>query len=81
LLNRWRRIGGRIDAVERRLDGGSPCSTVLQQARACRGASDGFIAEAIEDHIREHTMDPEAPRDNPRAQATEGAGRYRPFPA
>jgi DNA-binding FrmR family transcriptional regulator len=71
LLNRLRRIGGQIDAIERLLDADSPCSSVLQQATACRGALDGFIAEVIEDHIREHMMDPAAPRDDPRAQAAE----------
>ena len=30
---------------------------MLQQATACRGALDGFIAEVIEDHIREHMAD------------------------
>jgi FrmR/RcnR family transcriptional regulator, repressor of frmRAB operon len=29
---------------------------VLQQATACRGALDGFIAEVIEDHIRERLL-------------------------
>ena len=37
---------------------------VLQQATSCRGALDGFIAEVIEDHIREHMVDP------PRASGT-----------
>jgi FrmR/RcnR family transcriptional regulator, repressor of frmRAB operon len=30
---------------------------ILQQATACRGALDGFIAEVIEDHIREHLVE------------------------
>src|SRR5215469_7271397 len=71
LLNRLRRIGGQIDAIERLLDSDSACSLILQQATACRGALDGFIAEVIEDHIRDHVMDPSAPRDDPRAQAAE----------
>jgi FrmR/RcnR family transcriptional regulator, repressor of frmRAB operon len=29
---------------------------VLQQATACRGALDGFIAEVIEDHIRDRLL-------------------------
>lgn len=32
---------------------------------------DGSIAEVIEDHIREHRMDPKAGRDDPRAAAAE----------
>jgi len=31
----------------------------------------GVIAEVIEDHIREHMVDPEAPRDDPRIMAAE----------
>jgi DNA-binding FrmR family transcriptional regulator len=61
LLSRLRRIRGQIDAVERVLDEGGTCTAVLQQATACRGALDGFIAEIIEDHIREHLVDPERP--------------------
>jgi FrmR/RcnR family transcriptional regulator, repressor of frmRAB operon len=37
---------------------------MLQQATACRGALDGFIAEVIEDHISEHMVDPKAGRDS-----------------
>jgi DNA-binding FrmR family transcriptional regulator len=44
---------------------------VLQQATACRGALDGFIAEVIEDHIRDHMVDPDAPDDDTRRQAAE----------
>jgi DNA-binding FrmR family transcriptional regulator len=61
LLSRLRRIRGQIDAVERVLDEGGTCTAVLQQATACRGALDGFIAEIIEDHIREHLIDSERP--------------------
>jgi DNA-binding FrmR family transcriptional regulator len=32
---------------------------------------DGFIAEVIEDHIREHLMDESAPSDDKRTQAAE----------
>ena len=71
LLMRVRRIRGQLDAVERRIQEDASCSTVLQQATACRGALDGFIAEVIEDHIREHMVDAEAPADDPRVQAAE----------
>ena len=71
LLNRLKRIKGQIAAIERAVDGDSECGRVLQQATACRGALDGFIAEVIEDHIREHLVDPSLPRDDPRAQAAE----------
>jgi DNA-binding FrmR family transcriptional regulator len=59
LLNRLRRIRGQ------------ECARILQQATACRGAMDGFIAEVIEDHIREHMIDPAAAVDDPRRAAAE----------
>lgn len=68
LLNRLKRLRGQIDALERAVDGDVECARVLQQATACRGALEGFIAEVIEDHIREHMIDP---ADAPRAQAAE----------
>ena len=71
LLNRLRRIKGQLEAIERAVNEESECSRVLQQATSCRGAMDGFIAEVIEDHIREHMVDPAAAGDDPRRQAAE----------
>jgi DNA-binding FrmR family transcriptional regulator len=71
LLNRLRRMRGQIDAIERAVGEDQECARVLQQATACRGAMDGFIAEVIEDHIREHMVDPSAPADDPRREAAE----------
>ncbi len=71
LLNRIKRIKGQIEAIERAVEADGECARVLQQATACRGALDGFIGEVIEDHIREHMVDPDAPRDDPRVQAAE----------
>lgn len=71
LLNRLRRIRGQIEALERAVGQDGECARVLQQATACRGALDGFIAEVIEDHIREHMVDPAAGQDDPRVQAAE----------
>jgi len=71
LLNRLRRMRGQIDAMERAVDADNECAIVLQQATACRGALDGFIAEVIEDHIREHMVDPKAGSDSPQALAAE----------
>ena len=71
LLNRLRRLRGQLEAIERAVDADTECARVLQQATACRGALDGFIAEVIEDHSREHLVDPAAPRDDPRGQAAE----------
>ena len=71
LLNRLRRLRGQIEAIERAVEEDGECARVLQQATACRGAMDGFIAEVIEDHIREHMVDPDAPKSDPRVQAAE----------
>jgi DNA-binding FrmR family transcriptional regulator len=71
LLHRIRRLRGQLDAVERALQEEASRSAVLQQATACRGALDKLIAEIIEDHIREHVIDPAAPRGDPRTQAAE----------
>ncbi len=71
LLNRLKRLRGQVEAIERAVDGDDECADVLQQATAARGALDGFIAEVIEDHIREHMIDPQAGRDEPRALAAE----------
>jgi DNA-binding FrmR family transcriptional regulator len=71
LLNRLRRIRGQLEAIERAVEDDSECSKVLQQATACRGAMDGFIAEVIEDHVRDHMLDPSAPKDDPRVRAAE----------
>ncbi len=71
LLHRLRRIRGQLEAIERAVENDGECARVLQQATSCRGAMDGFIAEVIEDHIREHMIDPKAPSDDPRVQAAE----------
>lgn len=71
LLVRLRRIRGQIEAIERAVTADEECAGVLQQATSSRGALDGFIAEVIEDHIREHMIDPQARRDDPRTEAAE----------
>jgi DNA-binding FrmR family transcriptional regulator len=71
LLNRLKRMRGQIEALERAVEADQECSRVLQQATSCRGALDGFIAEVIEDHIREHMIDPASAGDDPRRQAAE----------
>jgi DNA-binding FrmR family transcriptional regulator len=71
LLNRLKRLKGQLEAIERAVEADAECARVLQQATACRGALDGFIAEVIEDHIREHMIDPTARGDDPRTQAGE----------
>ena len=71
LLNRLKRLRGQIEAIERKVEADDECAAVLQQATACRGALDGFIAEVIEDHIREHMVDPKLGAASPQARAAE----------
>ncbi|WDF74042.1 metal/formaldehyde-sensitive transcriptional repressor [Novosphingobium sp. KACC 22771] len=71
LLNRLKRLRGQVDALERAVSGDVECARVLQQATACRGALEGFIAEVIEDHIREHMIEPDLPVSDPKVQAAE----------
>ena len=71
LLNRVKRLRGQIEAIQRAIEADDECADVLQQATACRGALDGFIAEVIEDHVREHMVDPQAGPDAPSSAAAE----------
>jgi DNA-binding FrmR family transcriptional regulator len=71
LLNRLKRMRGQIEGIERAIDADNECAMVLHQATACRGALDGFIAEVIEDHIREHMVDPDGGAASPQAEAAE----------
>jgi len=71
LLNRLKRMRGQVEALERAVTADQECARVLQQATACRGAMDGFIAEVIEDHIREHMIDPASGQDDARRLAAE----------
>jgi len=58
LVKRLSRIRGQVDALQRAItEQDAPSAKLLQQATACRGAMDGFIAEVIEDHIREQVVD------------------------
>ena len=68
LLQRLSRSRGQVEAIQRALEGDASSSAVLQQATACRGALDGFIAEVIEDHIRERMV-----REKDRAVARRAA--------
>jgi DNA-binding FrmR family transcriptional regulator len=59
LLARVRRIRGQVEAIERALEGESGCSEILQLVAAARGATNGLMAELIEDHIKEHVAHPD----------------------
>ena len=54
LLNRVRRLGGQIEAVERALEEEADCARVMQLVASTRGAINGLMAELMEEHIRNH---------------------------
>lgn len=56
LLHRLGRIRGQVEALRRAVAEDASTGAVLQQATACRGALEGFMAEVIEDHIRGRLM-------------------------
>lgn len=68
LLGRVRRIRGQIEAVERALEAELGCSDVLMLLASVRGAVNGLTAELMEDHIRNHVVDPAREPDAERAQ-------------
>ena len=64
LVKRLSRIRGQIDALQRAIvEQDAPSAKLLQQATACRGDMDGFIAEVIEDHLREKVVDAATKQD------------------
>ena len=70
LLNRVRRIKGQVEAIERALEDERGCNDVLQLITSCRGAMNGLLAVVLEDHIRSHLVDADAP-DAHEGSATE----------
>ncbi len=51
-----RRIRGQVDALERALESGDPCLTILQQIAAIRGAANGLMGEMIEMHLNDELV-------------------------
>ena len=71
LLNRVRRLRGQVDAIERALETEAGCAEVMQLVVSVRGASNGLMAEVMEDHIRFHVSDPAHDDDAERARGAE----------
>jgi len=69
LLKRLGRIRGQVEALRRAVAEDAGSKAVLTQATACRGALDSFIAEVIEDHIRDNVL--AAPDRDQAVQAAE----------
>lgn len=68
LLGRVRRIRGQVEALERLLEDERGCAAVMQQIAAVRGAVNGLMAEVIEDHLREHVLNPAVDGEAARAE-------------
>lgn len=68
LLGRIRRLKGQMEAVERALEGEVPCGEILNLVASVRGAVNGRMVELIEDHIRQHVVDPDKEADSDRGQ-------------
>lgn len=71
LLARVRRLKGQVEAVERALEEERECYEVLRLVASIRGAINGLTVEVIEDHIRNHVVDPNDDPDPLRAQGAE----------
>ena len=50
---RLRRIQGQAQALERAVNEGVESAKLLQQVSAMRGATDGLMAELLDDHMRQ----------------------------
>jgi DNA-binding FrmR family transcriptional regulator len=59
LIARVRRIKGQAEALERALEQELGCADVLMLVASMRGAVNGLTAEVMEDHIRNHIVDPD----------------------
>ena len=70
LMNRVRRIGGQVKAIENALQAEQDCGAVLQLIASVRGATNGLMAEILEEHIRFHVLGMD---DKPDAVRVKGA--------
>jgi DNA-binding FrmR family transcriptional regulator len=68
LLARVRRIKGQMEAIERALEAELGCADVLMLVASVRGAVNGLTVELMEDHIRNHVVDPAHEPDLERAK-------------
>jgi DNA-binding FrmR family transcriptional regulator len=59
LLARVRRIRGQVEALERSVAEEAGCDRVMHQIVGIRGAVAGLMAEVVEDHVRNHLMQPQ----------------------
>jgi DNA-binding FrmR family transcriptional regulator len=70
LINRVRRISGQVKAIENALNAEEECGAVLQLIASVRGATNGLMAEILEEHIRFHVL---GLKDQPNEVRVKGA--------
>ena len=70
LLARIKRIKGQITAAEKAIEAGADCSVIVHSLAAAKGALGALVAGIIEDHIRDHIIDPDERPSSRRADAT-----------
>ena len=58
LIRRVNRIVGQMESVRRALEDEHECGDVMLRITTVRGALDSLMAEVVEDHVREHMVDP-----------------------
>jgi DNA-binding FrmR family transcriptional regulator len=63
LLARISRIRGQLNGIEKALDADRDCGEVLLTLAACRGALNSLMAEILEDHVRQHVLGAQSPKD------------------
>ncbi|NDV85408.1 metal-sensing transcriptional repressor [Aurantimonas aggregata] len=68
LVARIRRLQGQLEAIVRSLENDAPCGDVLQLVASVRGAVNGLTIELIEEHVRNHVVDPEHEDDPEKAK-------------
>ena len=79
LLSRVRRIRGQVEAVERALESEAGCDTVMHLIAAVRGATTGLMNEVIEEHVRSHLVDIDAPAGRPSEAVEQLVGVLRAY--
>ena len=62
-LSRVRRIKGQVEALDRALESGDSCLTILQQIASIRGASNGLMGEMVEMHLKDELVSGETTPD------------------
>ena len=62
-LTRVRRIKGQVEALERAIESGESCLTILQQIASIRGASNGLMGEMVEMHLKDELVSGETTPD------------------